>query len=284
MMTISDSNLMLGYDYGAWYDGGEKKPVCTDISTSTNSHTILCGMSGSGKSKSEEAIMARIAKSEGAIFFGDFKQDDTFKYLRGCPRYYPYYQTEEALNAVYNILHRRQSGEDKSRYPITLIWDEYMANVLALLGNDKKRAESIMRKVSEILMLGRSMAVRIIISCQRPDASAFPSGSRLNYGICIVLGASIRSIYEMLLPKEYIDAIGDRNFKAGEGVALLQGSDLRFIKMPLIKNEKQLQALCIDALTREIPEGVVGEADDPHGGIVLPDVHTHKHSLDDIRV
>ena len=148
-------------------------------------------------------------------------------------------------------MHKRQSGEDTSRYPVTLIWDEYMANILALQSRDKKEADSVMRKVSEILMLGRSLGVRLLISCQRPDASAFPSGSRLNYGIIIILGAAIRSIYEMLIPREYIDRIGDRVFGRGEGVALLQGSELRFIKISTVKDEQKLQQVCIDALSSE---------------------------------
>lgn len=126
-----------------------------------------------------------------------------------------------------------------------------MANILAIQGTEKKKAEDIMRKVSEILMLGRSLGVRLVISCQRPDAAAFPSGSRLNYGVILIVGAPIRSIYEMLIPKEYIDEIGDRAFKRGEGVALLQGSELRFIKIPMVRDMEKMQKVCIDALTRE---------------------------------
>lgn len=105
-----------------------------------------------------------------------------------------------------------------------------------------------MRKVSEILMLGRSLAVRLVVSCQRPDAVVFPTGSRLNYGIIIIVGAPIKSIYEMLIPKEYIERIGDRQFKIGEGVVLLQRSELHFIKVPVIRDEDKLQRICIEAL------------------------------------
>lgn len=48
-----------------------------------------------------------------------------------------------------------------------------------------------------------------------------------------------------------IFAAGDRNFKRGEGVALLQGSELRFIKIPMVRNMEKMQQICIDALTRE---------------------------------
>lgn len=250
---IRSDNLLIGYDYDAWYGYADKIPVTTDISTKTNSHTLICGMSGSGKSYLTNQFFARLCMQGGEdakIYFADFKQDDTFAYLRKCPRYYAYDTSIDALDIVYNILHNRQSGKDVSRHPVTLIWDEYMANILALQGIDKKKADGVMRKVSEILMLGRSLAVRLVISCQRPDAMAFPTGSRLNYGVIIVVGAPIKSIYEMLIPKEYIDKIGDRQFKTGEGIVLLQGSEMHYIKVPVIKDEKKMQEICMDALTR----------------------------------
>lgn len=250
---MTNFNLVLGFDYDKWYGYGERLKIITDISTKTNSHALLCGMSGSGKSYATNILFAKICNvsgAEGIVYFADFKQDDQFAYLRECPRYYPYNDSVEALETVYEILHKRQSGEDTSREQITLIWDEYMANILAIQNTEKKKADEIMRKVSEILMLGRSLAVRLIISCQRPDASAFPSGSRLNYGIIIIVGAPIRSIYEMLIPKEYIDAIGERKFGAGEGIVLLQGSQLRFIKIPTVRDMDRMKQVCIDALAK----------------------------------
>ena len=248
---MKNFDLVLGYDYDKWLGYGAKEPIIADISTKTNSHILLCGMSGSGKSYATNLLFAKIAKIEnGIIYFADFKQDDNFSFLRSCPRYYPYDKSIEALELVYETLHKRQSGEDTSRTTVTLLWEEYLANTCALNGTDKKKAEDIMRKVSEILMLGRSLGVRLVISCQRPDAAAFPSGSRLNYGIIIIVGAPLRSIYEMLLPKEYIDEIGKRNFKTGEGIVLLQGSDMRYIKIPMVRDETKMQQICIEALTR----------------------------------
>lgn len=256
---MMNSDLVLGYDFDKWYGYGIKQPIVTDISTKTNSHIILCGMSGSGKSFAISELTSKLGiraltndtqNETGKIYMADFKQDDHFSYLQGCPRYYPYAKSIEALEIVYDILHKRQSGEDTSRSPVTLVWDEYIANILAIQNTEKKKADEIMRKVSEILMLGRSLSVQLVISCQRPDASAFPSGSRLNYGIIIIVGAPIRSIYEMLIPKEYIDTIGERKFGVGEGVVLLQGSQLRFIKIPLVRDINKMKQICIDALTK----------------------------------
>lgn len=158
--------LLLGYDLDSWKLYREKVPIITDLSPKINSHILLCGMSGSGKSYQENQVLARLALAEpdGEIYFGDYKQDDSFSHLRGCPRYYGYKDTLTALEIVHNRLLARQSGEDASRNPVTLIWDEYMAQMLALISEDKKAAAVVMGKVSEILMLGRSLGpVRITI-------------------------------------------------------------------------------------------------------------------------
>lgn len=41
--------LTLGYSLDDWLDYGTKTPIITDISPKTNSHMLICGMSGSGK-------------------------------------------------------------------------------------------------------------------------------------------------------------------------------------------------------------------------------------------
>lgn len=250
-MTPNFNRLTLGYDYDKWYDWALKEPITVDMSPTINKHSLICGMSGSGKTFCENILFAKFVCSSAKceIYFADYKQDDQFIYLRNCPRYFPYNKSLEALNIVYEKLHKRQGNEDTERHPIVLIWDEYMANILALQSVDKKMATLAMNKVSEILMLGRSLSVDFLTSCQRPDASAFPSGSRLNYGIIMILGAPIRSIYEMLIPTEYIDEIGDREFKIGEGILLLQGSKLHFVKIPLVQNTDRMKELCIQALS-----------------------------------
>jgi len=207
-------------------------------------------MSGSGKSYAEQGYLAKLAlaQSDAEFFFSDYKGDDSFAYLRNCKRYCSFKSTLENLDCVYNRLNSRLSGEDETRHPITLVWDEYMANILALTAEDKKLATTVMGKVSEILLMGRSMSVRFLCSCQRPDAVAFPVGSRLNYGIVVILGAYIRSIYEMLMP-DHKEQVEGREFGRGEGVALLQGSDLHFIKIPTVKDAGRMEEIFKQALS-----------------------------------
>lgn len=255
MMTNSKPpRLALGYDLDAWKNFGEKEPVSIDISPSANSHILLCGMSGSGKSYQEHQLLYRLIQAErdrdGEYYFGDYKGDSSFSYLQGCPRFATYRRTLKSLDIVHSRLIARQSGEDTSRNPVTLIWDEYMAQALNLTSEDKKAAAVMMNKVSEILLLGRSLSVRLIVSCQRADAIAFPAGSRLNYGVVCVVGAAVRSIYEMLLP-DHMEQVKGRQFGRGEGVVLLQGSTLRYIKVPTVRDENRMQQVCLDALSRE---------------------------------
>jgi energy-coupling factor transporter ATP-binding protein EcfA2 len=242
--------LTLGYDLDAWNGYGAKIPITTDISLAANSHILICGMSGSGKSYFENALFAKLIMTEsgGEYHFADYKGDDSFAYLRKCPRYYAYKNTLQALDAVYSRLNARQSGEDESNHPITLIWDEYTSNILALTNEDKKAAAVVLNKVSEILMLGRSLAIRCCFSLQRPEAAVFPAGSRLNFGAVIVLGAAIKSIYEMLLP-DFMEQVKGCVFGQGEGVTLLQGSQLHFIKSGTVQNSERMRQICVKALS-----------------------------------
>jgi len=246
---MKNCDLTLGYSLDDWNFYEKKTPIITDISRTTNSHILICGMSGSGKSYFENQLFARLIKNEpsGEFYFADYKGEDAFSHLQNCSRYYSYNRTLDCLDAVYERFSARKSGADKTRNPVTLIWDEYIANILALISADKKMAERVMRQVGEILMMGRTLSVRIIVSCQRPDAVAFPVGSRLNYGIIVMLGAYNRAMCEMLMP-DFTDRIKGREFGRGEGALLLQGSQLHFIKVPQIKDIEAMNDLCVGAL------------------------------------
>lgn len=256
-MIESNPMLSLGYELDRWNIFGIKEDILIDISAKSNSHILLSGMSGSGKSYAEFGLIGKLILAEkelnGEYYFADYKGDDMFECLQGTPRYRSFKQTTELLDIVYNRLKLRMSGEDKTRHPITLIWDEYMANILALISEDKSNANKVMSKVSEILLMGRSKGIRFICSCQRPDMVAFPVGSRLNYGVVIILGTG-KSIFEMLMP-DHLDKIKNREFKRGEGAVLLQGAELHYIKIGKINDFENVKNICIEALSKPIVDG-----------------------------
>ena len=253
-------DFTLGYDLGAWQDYKIKTKITTDISSNSNSHMLFCGMSRSGKSYTVQQVLSRLARADkdSTFYFADYKRDDSFAHLRNQARYFSYKDTLKALDVVYGIMQARISGEDETRNQVTFIWDEYVANILAMYNDGKegkKQAEIAMRKVAEILMMGASMCIRIIVSCQRPDAIVFPQGSRLNYGVVVILGGYNDSIYRMLLP-DHIDKIKqriqtrDHDFKQGEGSILLDlGSTLKFIKIGEVANMAKMKERCRLALS-----------------------------------
>jgi len=249
-------DFTLGYDLGAWQDYKIKKKIIMDISASTNSHMLINGISGAGKSFFQTQIFAKIARTDkdSTFYFADYKRDDSYAHLREQSRYFSYEDTLQALDIVYGIMKARISGADETRNQVTLIWDEYVANILALYNDGKEgkqKAEVAMRKVSEILMMGRSMCVRLIVSCQRADAVVFPQGARLNYGVVVILGAFNKSIYEMLMT-DHIDKVKQRikqkDFGRGSGSVLLQGADLHFIKVGEVANMEKMKERCKLAL------------------------------------
>lgn len=123
-MTTSESNLNVAYDYDEYVYYGNKVSITSPIDGTSNSHMLLTGMSGSAKSSCLLVIFGRLIQLEeqGIYYFADFKQDDMFEFLRGTKRYYPFKRCAEAVDVVYEILLKRQSGEDKTRYPVTLIF------------------------------------------------------------------------------------------------------------------------------------------------------------------
>lgn len=250
-MTPNCKQITLGYDLDSWNLFGEMEEINVDISEKNNSHIMLTGASGSGKSYAENRLLAELilAEPESLIYFADFKFDDDFSHLRTCKKYYGYEKALEAMNLVYETMHRRQSLEEMERRRVTLFFDEYVANILAIQNVDSKKANKEKAKMSELLMLSRSMNIRIVTTCQRPDASVFPNGARMNCAINMILGSADRTTYEMLMP-EYIDQIKGRTFGIGEGVVLLHGSVLRFIKIPTVRDEARMKAICVEALSK----------------------------------
>jgi hypothetical protein len=48
---------------------------------------------------------------------------------------------------------------------------------------------------------------------------------------------------------DHIEMVKGRQFGRGEGVVLLQGTDLKFIKVGAVQNFERIQQLCLQALS-----------------------------------
>lgn len=181
-------------------------------------HWLICGGSGSGKSVLTLYILNQLMDYATELYIADFKRTNDYvgiasKYAGGsdCTSLFmEYYRAYEELKA----------GK-KGR--IWFLWDEMAGNLLWQESQDKKLCQEIKNKMGEILMMGRELAggassAGIISILQRPDSSNFSVGSRENYHVKILLGASSAESRKMMgfssdeIPKD---------FKAGVGKGML---------------------------------------------------------------
>ncbi len=197
-------------------------------------HLLLVGSTGSGKSYAVKLIIGRISKllpSAAAVTVCDFKADD-FTFLRGCSRYYEFAACKQGLEDFYDAFLARQQGNNLDRSFSMLILDEWAS----FLQQEKNKAEEAKRKLSTLLMLGRSFNCHILVSQQRADAQYF-STARDNFNTIIALGN---------ISKESAAMFGfDRGsmqpvHQIGGGYMLTNGTDLQEIQVPSIRDPAKL--------------------------------------------
>lgn len=237
-----DESIDLGYN-ADYFDMGVRAPLLWKVHEQP--HCLLYGSSGSGKSYHAKLILGKIGKKlpYSKVFVLDYKNDMPFLY--GCDRYYGYTDCINGLNAVYSIFEARLNGEDKSRTPVFIFIDELVAWINS---SDKKEAEDIKKRIGNVLMAGRGLAIFAITSVQRPDSTYFSSGARENYNLVIGLGTLSKESMRMFFSdfKDEMKPCG-----RGEGYVLYNGSVLKRIIVPTVRNEKKLEFYIRKALTDE---------------------------------
>lgn len=208
--------LQIGYDgdNGAWYNYWET-PVMWDFHKFP--HLMIVGASGTGKTVAVKSILAR---AEGWIprlkaYICDFKNED-FRFCGGLPRFNSYGKCAFGLDTFYNAFKARQNGEDESREPLWLIFDEWAAYLTAC---DKKQAEADKAKLSELLMLGRAFGITVVTIQQMAYKEDFGK-ARNNFGACLGMGELDKELKEMVFPGHKdqmcpVDEVGLGYFRQG---------------------------------------------------------------------
>lgn len=194
-------------------------------------HALLIGGTGSGKTTALKQITAAFINTEkdSEIFLCTFKhKDDDFPFLTDGPHFASYAHCGELFEAFYSRFLARLNGDDSDRNLLLLVFDEWAGFLLSL---EKKDQEETLKKMGQILMLGRSMNVQIIVAMQRPDALFFKNGARDNFNLIIAMGNLSADGKHMVFSSEYVDQIQPCT-KIGEGYALMGGSTFNKIRMP----------------------------------------------------
>ncbi|WP_277668552.1 helicase HerA domain-containing protein [Caproiciproducens galactitolivorans] len=199
-------------------------------------HALCVGPTGSGKTYAEKLILGRIAKyiPNAKITVLDFKADD-YNFLRGCGGHCEFIDCVQGLDNFYHAFLARMQGNNLDR-SFRLVVIEELSSLLNTL--DKKEAEAVKRQVATLLMLGRSFNFHVLVSQQRADASYFAAGARDNFSIMILMGNVSREAATMAgVSKDELQPISG----IGAGYMLTNGTDLREIQVPTVRNFARLE-------------------------------------------
>lgn len=216
-----------------------------DWSPSLHPHIVICGATGSGKTYFAKLLLGKIAVHEpdALITVCDYKSDTDFEFLEGCERYYRFMECSSGLQLFYDRLQARQRGTDKSRNLLILFFDEFASFINSL---EKKEAEEQKKKISYLLMLGRSFHIHMIVSLQRADANYFQS-ARDNFSLCIGMGVLSDESKSMLFRDFKSEMKPDR--KQGTGY-MTNGTVLQAIQVPSISNLTKLHQAIRQSVSR----------------------------------
>lgn len=222
-------------------------------------HMIIIGGTGSGKTYLAKIILANMARTitKISLFVCDYKAGGDFKFLSNCDQYYEYKDCIQGFRLFYKKFVDRQSGQDICRDCLVLFFDEWAAFCSNL---EKKEAEDIKSKLADILMLGRSFNVHLILCQQRPDAAYFHSGARDNFGVAIGMG-NLSNEAKTMLFQDFKEEMTDK-VERGSGYILMEGAALKSIIVPEIKG--------LDQIDYYIRNAVNGHKEKATGGVAEP--------------
>ena len=228
------------------------------IDLDTHCHWLCVGATGAGKSYALALMLGKIAKYEptARLVICDFKKA-SFGWLDGRDGFYGYTAVTDGIDTVYKEFQRRLELNDNTRNAqrIVCVVDEYAALINSL---DKKAADEVKRKIAEILMMGRSLRVHLIIGIQRADAEFFKSGARDQFGAMLMLGNLSKEQKQMLAPdyRDQMTAVNQR----GQGYLLLDGQGICRVQVPRVTDVDKLHRAIASRLSLPTPPDDAGEA------------------------
>lgn len=194
-----------------------------------SAHAAIQGATGTGKTYLLKLILARLARSDPGVRMTvcDYKGDKDFSFLSGLKRFHRFEDCMDGLGAFYAgfLEIQKRGGTGTAQFLVFDEWASFLNNL------EKKDAADAKKKLSSLLMLGRSMGCYVILSQQRLDASYFES-ARDNFNLMIALGTPSKEAREMFF-HDYKDQIKD-SWTPGGGYMLTNGSDLQKIVVPRI--------------------------------------------------
>lgn len=233
------NNFMLGYDYLLHNNMGIQIPISAPI----DSHLIVVGGSGSGKSTAVLYWLRKLQQHNPILFICDFKASKEFS---GISKNYA--EFEECYNMIKDFYDEFLSTPEGGDGFVKILIVDEIAGLLTHFGmskETKEKADEIKQIMSSILMLGRSRKCFLWLSMQRYTATIFPasSGSADNFHIIVGLGRLTVDGRKGLFASEHFTDEDTLQYGQGRGIVLVDGQPLRAIAIPKVSKSKLLQLL-----------------------------------------
>lgn len=231
-------SFMLGYSY-PMLQQGLKIPV----NASTDSHLIVIGGSGSGKTTAVLYWMYKISNQNVTFYIADFKASHEFM---GISEYFAEFEESyHLIKRFYDDFLITPEGGD-NRIKILLI-DE-IAGLLTHFSASKEgkvKSDEIRAIMSSVLMLGRSRRCFLWLSMQRYTASIFPaaSGSADNFHISVGLGNLSVDGRKGLFAGEHFEGEDELRYGRGKGIVMIDGQTLTGVVIPMVSKQRLQELL-----------------------------------------
>ena len=210
-------------------------PASIDDSFIKDLINLLCvGATGTGKSYFLLTLLSQLKlKGNNTTFIlCDFK--NSFSEFSDCPNFYGYTDCLYGLQAIYKEFKIRLELNDSKRNEkkIAFVIDEYSAFVMF---HEKKVADTIKSQIAELLSMGRSLGIIVIIGLQRADSELFKLGARDNFRAILGMGNLSKEQKSMLF-NDYKELMTDSISAVGEGYLWRDGKGVEKIKVVPIEN------------------------------------------------
>ncbi len=195
---------------------------------------LVVGNTGSGKSYALLTILGAYARQfpDVSITVCDYKKS-SFTQFENTPNFYGYEAVPEGIRSVYKEFQERLEADDPERNKQirVLLIDEYGALISS---RDRKTADELKTMVGNMLLMGRSLGIRVLIGIQRGDSENFMTGARDQFRAILGLGNLSKEQKNMLFT-QFKDSMTERN-GTGEGYLLIDGQNIERVKVAEIQD------------------------------------------------
>lgn len=210
---------------------------------------LVVGKTGSGKSYALAVILGTYVRfiPDVTLVICDYKMS-SFAQFSDTRNFYGYEDVPKGIRAVYQEFTERLAANDEERnsHIWVLLIDEYGALISAA---DRSERETLKTMVGNMLFMGRSLGIRVLIGVQRSDAEYFKAGARDQFRAILAMG-NISKEQKQMLFAEYKDGMDERN-GVGEGYLLIDGQDIERVKVEPIRDMDRLNASIREAMEHD---------------------------------